>query len=759
MALKNISAGSVIFEAGQNIDKLLFIMKGSVKVIYEGGDFRLQNQDIVGLIGLGSRQSYARYEAVDNVSVVEYPINKGVESLIEENKDIRKYIMTSLFRQLKLAIEQYRIFKTDYEALGNYIRSAYDNYREICELSQMNPQGLSDFNNDFSAIFEGSIPVWFDGYYSVLAQVARDSDYGAMDVQFITGLLHNTAKDISKLMFAGQEMEEEKLNLLNCLVNEDGTDLIEMYLSLYIMNARKNGKENEQAQNAYSILNSIMDRCRTIRGIDTDALEQKKRFVEDELRKFDESSQAIDEVAKEYGKDSVQDIVNSLDTILAYSEVDPEFAEFFKDTLHSLFELMKGSSDNDNIRKLRLAVTKGFNKIYTEVFLKAVEADSIPTVIKMFLNFGYMDENLVGMDNALELQKISETDYSDPDYGVYSIFEWLKSIYNCEKDPGRNEFEVDYAEYLHEQARNGEIEKKDEEILFKDSRARVLYELENIFPVVNKISSGRIINFCPVLSEQDMVKTFDSMLVNWKKVTGIIKEVRSIDYGAFYRETMYSAPQSGVDREIIDVEILPNVILTPNIGSKGIMWQEIEGKRRTTAARFFISVFQQEDLKNQLIRLIGQFRWELCKRIQGAHWNEPGEHSLTSEYFDYVQYYRKNNDLSQEAKEKIKNDLVRCKNSFREMFMKDYTLWILYESQGSPRLNKVARNILFTYVPFAKDRRDSLKINPMYREIIERYEVKQGSKVHRINNLIKKLTNNGKEVPDEIMMQQRFLNS
>lgn len=757
--MKNIPAGSIIYEAGQNVDKLLFIMKGSVKVLYNGGSFKLQSQDVVGLIGLGSRQSYATYEALENVSVVEYSLSKGIESLIEENKDIRKYIMLSLFRQLSLAIEQFRAFKNDYDNLGEYIQSVYRDYRKLCELSQMNPQELPDFNSSFSEISDGSIPSWFDGYYSVLSKVAKDSDYGAMDVQFITGLLSNTAKDISRLMFAGEEMEEEKLNLLSCLVNENGLDLIEMYLALYVMNVKKYGKEDEKASSSFDTLNGILSKCREFQGISEDTFEEKKRLVEEEINKLEESAKAIEEVAGEYGKDSVQEIVNSMDTILNYSEIESEYTEFFKDTVYSLFDLLKSGSDSDNIRKLRIAVIKGFNRIYTEVFLKAVKADSIPSVIKMFLNFGYMDENLIGMDNALELMKISESDFSDPDYGIYSMFEWLKSIYNCEKDPGRNEFEVDYAEYLHEQARNGEIDKKDEESLFKDSRARVLYELENVFPTVNKISSGRIINFCPVLSEQDMVKTFESMLVNWKKITGIIKEVRSVDYGAFYRETMYSAPENGIDKEIIDIEVLPNIILTPNIGNKGIMWQEIEGKRRTTAARFFISVFQQEDLKIQLIRLVGQFRWELCKRVQGAHWNEPGEHSLTSEYFDYVQYYRKNNDLSPEAKEKIKNDLVRCKNSFREMFMKDYMLWILYESQGSPRLNKVARNILFTYVPFSKEKRDNLRINPMYKDIIERYEVKQGAKIHRINNLIKKLNNNGKEITNEIMLQQRFLNS
>ena len=50
-------------------------------------------------------------------------------------------------------------------------------------------------------------------------------------------------------------------------------------------------------------------------------------------------------------------------------------------------------------------------------------------------------------------------------------------------------------------------------------------------------------------------------------------------------------------------------------------------------------------------------------------WPEP---SLTSEYFDYMQFYKKNTELSKDAKEKLQNSLVRAKNSFREMFVRDY---------------------------------------------------------------------------------------
>jgi len=91
------------------------------------------------------------------------------------------------------------------------------------------------------------------------------------------------------------------------------------------------------------------------------------------------------------------------------------------------------------------------------------------------------------------------------------------------------------------------------------------------------------------------------------------------------------------------------------------------------------------------------------------------------------------------------------------MFVKDYCVWVLYESSGSPRLNKVVRSILFTYCTFAKEIRDKLEINPMYKEMIARYYVKQGQKKHRMDNLIQKQRNSGKAVPDEILREQEFL--
>ena len=54
--------------------------------------------------------------------------------------------------------------------------------------------------------------------------------------------------------------------------------------------------------------------------------------------------------------------------------------------------------------------------------------------------------------------------------------------------------------------------------------------------------------------------------------------------------------------------------------------------------------------------------------------------------------------LMEKAKEKLKNALWKAKNNYREVFVKDYQVWIKYEAKGSFRMNRVARGILLKEV-------------------------------------------------------------
>lgn len=454
----------------------------------------------------------------------------------------------------------------------------------------------------------------------------------------------------------------------------------------------------------------------------------------------------------------MEELTGSLDKILQFSECDPEVASQFKARVATYKNMQNKTGSDEVSRRLRHELTSLFYKVYIAAFQVSIKQKELPVVVRMFLEFGYVDEELAGIQNAAYMYQLAQDMPTSPEHGVYSIYQWLMAIFRGEKEPGRNEFDMDYTEYLREQKKKGAITAEQEKALLNSNGPKVMFELQNVFPAVNKITYGRPSVFCPVFSRHNMLKPIESALVTAEKIVSTLEEIRRIDFGAFYRETMFSDPERNIPGERISVEVLPDVILTPNAGSRGIMWQEIEGKKRTTPARMMISIFQMEELQGILMQLTAEFRWEMCKRVQGGRWNDVSEPSLTSEYCDYVQFYRKNKDLSADTKEKVKAQLAKCRNNYKEMFISDYIMWLRFESTGAPRLNKVARRIIFTYCPFAKEVRTKLAINPLYKDFMEKYTIKQGQKMTHVNNVCQRILKTGKDIPEEIENHKRFLN-
>jgi hypothetical protein len=181
------------------------------------------------------------------------------------------------------------------------------------------------------------------------------------------------------------------------------------------------------------------------------------------------------------------------------------------------------------------------------------------------------------------------------------------------------------------------------------------------------------------------------------------------------------------------------------------MWQEIAGKRRDSAARFLLPAFTEINLGLLLVRILGRFRWELCRTIEGAAWNDIHHKSLTSEYCDYLQFYRKNKELSEEKKEKLKSQIQKGRNSSREIFVIDYEQWINYEAIGAIKLNKPVREIMSTYCPFAKEIREQLKLQPLFEESMARYYREKQKKVREIEGRQRLLQKENIESPQELV--------
>lgn len=448
----------------------------------------------------------------------------------------------------------------------------------------------------------------------------------------------------------------------------------------------------------------------------------------------------------------------SLPRLLTYAELDSENASRFMQLIEVYRDPKQQVSPSDEARQLRREISKLYYKIYYLVFNKAVNSLTTPPIVSMFLNFGYMDENLLSKENALELYKLSlivENECNGD--GVHTLYSWLRQILWGDKEPSKNMMDMDYTETINSARKQGKLSTTAAEAALKDTEAKVQFEIDNMFTSANRVVHGRSSNFCPVLTDNGITRNFGSLLATTEKIMAAINGIRRKDYSAFYREIIYQNKDVELDREFIMSEVLPDVILMPVAGNEGLMWQEIEGRRKDSPARFIIPIFPTINVANILVSVTGRFRWEMCKRSQGVYWNNMSEPSLTAEYCDYIQFYKKNRELSEAVKAKIKSSLTSCRNNYREVFVRDYEVWMIYEALGSFRLNKVVRRILATYCPFAKEFRDRLKDNPMVKDLFSNDSKVFSSKAKHLDIVISSIQRKGYEVPKVLVEYRDFL--
>lgn len=168
-------------------------------------------------------------------------------------------------------------------------------------------------------------------------------------------------------------------------------------------------------------------------------------------------------------------------------------------------------------------------------------------------------------------------------------------------------------------------------------------------------------------------------------------------------------------------------------------------------------VLFEKETDAEMVHLLAGFRWEKCRTDMGNRWNDFRYPSLTSEYTDYLQFYRKNSELSQERKTKIRAQLQQCNNKHKEVFTKDYTDWVLRESRGAMKLSRVARTILFTYCPFSAEIMKALEGQTVYMEAAKKYVRENRAAIKNIEMLMHKFEREGMEVPQEVRDTSEYL--
>lgn len=272
----------------------------------------------------------------------------------------------------------------------------------------------------------------------------------------------------------------------------------------------------------------------------------------------------------------------------------------------------------------------------------------------------------------------------------------------------------------------------------------------------NKIVNGKLSTFVPILYKDEIFGSLDRLFLPKDTLHQTIIDLEKKDFTIFNREVLYTNPEIKIEKETVIKHVYPDVILMPVYGTASSMWQEITGKKRDTPGRFIFPSITETEVDKLVTKAFGRFHWEYCRCEQGVFWNNIQYKSLTSEYMDYIQYYRKNHELSEEKREKIKMQILRARNNSREIFLSDYELWIYNESKSAIKLNKVSRAILATYCPFCKEIREFLKTNAAIAEAMTRQQRAFAEQIKLWDMRIKRRENNNLEVPEEFYATYKY---
>lgn len=751
MEATTIKKGKQIISQGEPVDRLYVVYKGTVDQCWKGQHITLGPGTVVGLSDTFSTEYDSDYSALEDVTV--YPCYyKKVSDFVKIFQEQPVYIFgfaKGAFRQCRDVFAIYDAKKKVVDDFYDFCKGIYKEYRKICKAIGAEPREI-DMLEELEPIYlEGEIQKWEHDYIASLNSVDNkeiENIYGKR-TEIVNGVIGISCGYMKRAIDCVEIMDFYLEEFTPILLAHDNLDIFNLIYELRVFAAERRINPDEITK-LMDLLYKYVSEC----GLYEASL-IKQKWSDYKNHNFHEDTQAFEEAAEAH-QAQYDDCFLSICEFAGFSS---EETEKMREELQAYLDLADREGKEDKERRVRKKAVDMFYKIYEAAFFKSLKYRELSPIVEMFLHFGFMDVDAVGGEIAEQLMELLDRLFLCQSEHVYTIYTWLRAVYNGDREPSKNELDLDYRGFVLEERKAGNIPESKMQEWMNDQTEKVKFELNNFFKSANRTTSGKMSSFCPILTEDGFGAEPFRMLVTEAKLKEAMSKIEEIDFGIFLREGYFTDMEANIKSETYLKRVQPDIILLPNCGMRAMMWQECGGIKVDTPGRFVFPLFTLDDLDKFMIYCCGAFRWEICRKEQGARWNDISSECLTSDFYDYFTFYRKNKDLTTENKEKVKTLLKSSRNNMREAFTKQYTIWINFEAKGSIRLNKCERNILAKYCTFSKPYRDKVASHPMFEQSITRYNVKTSQALHHMHAVFDKYEKNGGIVPDDVAQGMRYL--
>lgn len=446
---------------------------------------------------------------------------------------------------------------------------------------------------------------------------------------------------------------------------------------------------------------------------------------------------------------------NLLARTLEFSDLPQESKTQLVKLLNEFKKSPKKFEMEPKLNKAKSDFSDIYWKMYENCFLKIIATDLKSIIPGAMLHFGLLDETMVSKE---ELQVIDQA-YSknlnvDKPINVMTLPYFLEKIYKSECKPSISEMGESFTSVMSRQKRLTNKEKEASYLYQDTAEDKVRYEIREIASETMKLVYGSKKKAFPVLCSEAMLGKIDNIMLDPESASAQIDSVREKDFSAFFREIVV---HHKFGSDIIKQEVIPNFVLYPGAGSRMMMWQELDGAKRNTKGRIFLPLFFNEKIDEALITIIGHFRWELQKVMAGGKWMDAVDGGLAGAYYDYINFYKKNSNLTPKAKE-IVREFVKKTRSDRERFSTEYLNWLKFEYEGRIKLNNASREIFYRYCPFQKEARQEMAKKPIFANLEMKFQNRANTAILKAESRKKKFEKSSEKIPQEMLDYLNFLN-
>ena len=497
MTAFQLKKGEYLVHKGDPMKSVFIVLRGAVSLRTECSEISLGIGSVLGLVAGDASFYVCDYIATEDSLIVSYKYETPEDfiGIFQEQPKYSYAFLHAAVTQCQTIYEYYSEVEKQAKSISDFVTKQCSEYELYCSQA-----GFETIEVAVAQLQQMNLPEpireWELGYFKELMNQPEKAlrffynDHQALCV----GEILNLAEMMSRMLANVDELKEYLTEAKETLICEE-EDLVELWYD-YSLKLAKRGDamivpqvrvhELEEFLNTLGFYTpeEIRDRIKAYTSVDF------KQYVLFESQKEQKAQEEHGEVAETMTREAV--LKTDFPTYIM------EYADFPAEDIAKCKELLKAyavvaeAQDNTTAacQRVRKELTNMFYDIYEKAFLRASKAKSISVVMELFFQFGILDLQMAGVEHIDELLAAVESIHAQQKVQqerlaagetftkVFTSFQWLCMVYKGEREPSKNDFDVDYTGDLLEQRKNNYITREQENELKHDQLKKVQFEIE-----------------------------------------------------------------------------------------------------------------------------------------------------------------------------------------------------------------------------------------------------------------------------------------